>query len=498
MALLLSRLMLVAVCAFVVSSPFILGEAAADNILRKCPESTSVRWHNCFGTYTSPDGDKYVGSFMNDKIDGRGTLTFADGSKYVGEFKDDERHGQGTYTFADGRNYVGEFKDGNFNGQGTFTLASGSKYVGEFKGGNFNGQGTYTSANGDKYVGSFKDDTFNGQGTFTYADGRKYVGEFKGDNFNGQGTFTLASGSKYVGEFKEGMVHGRAVNYAVDGSIMQQGIFERGVFVKAETIMEPSQVVGNPPQQQQQSVVQSSIPVPTNERKVALVIGNGAYRDQGRLKNPKNDAKAMSAMLERLGFVVVFGVDLPLTEMRVKVREFIKQAQQADVSLLFYSGHGMQVSGQNYLIPVDASVEDATALDFELVKVSSITNHMSSHERVGIVLLDACRTNPFTKSLMRSLGNRASAIGNGLAPISAPAGGLLVGYATAPDDVASDGSGNNSPFTIALLNHLSTPGLEIELIMKQVKADVINMTKNMQRPWHNSDLARNVYLTNMR
>jgi len=146
------------------------GAASAQSRLPACP--AKGYFHNCFGTYTLANGDKYVG-----------------------EFKDDKPNGKGTYTWADGAKYVGGYKDNKRNGQGTFTLDNGDKYVGEWKDDKQNGQGTYTSASGEKYVGEFKDDEYNGQGTYTWADGNKYVGEYKDDKRNGQGIEYLPNGS---------------------------------------------------------------------------------------------------------------------------------------------------------------------------------------------------------------------------------------------------------------------------------------------------------------
>ncbi len=421
------------------------GEASATSKLQKCPKSQSAHFHNCFGVRKWPGGDQYVGEWQNNGTHGQGTFTFANGDKHVGEFKDDKPNGQGTYIHTSGSKYVGEYKDGKRNGQGTYTSATGYRYVGEFK------------------------------------DGKR----------NGQGTFTFANGDKYVGEFKDGNIHGRAALYAANGSIKQQGIYENGKFVKLETIVAQQQVAEVKPQQQ---VFSSPAPVLTTERKVALVIGNEAYQHTVPLANPKNDATRMSAMLKRLGFDVVSGTDLSQTGMKRIIREFVRKSRKADLSLFFYAGHGIQVAGQNYLLPVDAVVKDETALDFELVNVSVISNYMGGLGKVGVILLDACRDNPLSRTLARSLGTRSSQVGRGLATISTPGGGLLVGFATSPGDVAADGQGNNSPFTAALLKHLPTPDVEIELLMKRVKAEVIRMTKNDQRPWHNSDLAKEVYL----
>jgi hypothetical protein len=143
-----------------------------------------------------------------DCVNGQGTYTSSNGDKYVGEYKDGKKHGQGTFTFADGAKYVGQFKDGKRNGQGTYTFADGAKYVGEWKDGKRDGQGTYTFANGDKYVGQFKDAELNGQGTFTFANGDKYVGEFKDGKRDGQGTSTYANGDTCSGLFENNICWG--------------------------------------------------------------------------------------------------------------------------------------------------------------------------------------------------------------------------------------------------------------------------------------------------
>jgi hypothetical protein len=146
----------------------------------------------------------------------------------------------GSNTFASGNKYVGEFKDGKINGQGTYTFASGNIYVGEFKDGKINGQGTYTFANGNKYVGEHKDGKRNGQFTATFADGNKFVGEYKDDKRNGQGTFTFANGNKFVGEYKDEKRNGQGTEYAANGSIINQGMWVDGSFVRSTPAQQAS------------------------------------------------------------------------------------------------------------------------------------------------------------------------------------------------------------------------------------------------------------------
>ena len=197
----------------------LLGSVGVGNALPPCPTDQNQRYHNCFGTVTFDDGNKYIGEWRDDKYHGQGTFTDVNGNKYVGEFRDDKYHGQGTYTHADGDKYVGEFRDDKQHGQGTYTYGpsskwAGDKYVGEYRNDKRNGQGTYTFGPsskwaGDKYVGEFRDGEKNGQGTYTFGPsskwaGDKYVGEFRNDTFNGQGTYTYADGRVEEGIFKDG------------------------------------------------------------------------------------------------------------------------------------------------------------------------------------------------------------------------------------------------------------------------------------------------------
>jgi hypothetical protein len=213
------------------------------------------------------------------------------------------------------------------------------------------------------------------------------------------------------------------------------------------------------------------------ERRVALVIGNSAYRNATELANPRSDAKLISATLAGLGFDVIEGEDLDKAGMEGKVREFAIKQSDADVSLFFYAGHGMQVAGHNYLVPIDAKLEDSTAIDFETIQLDSVLGYMTGPKKVAIALLDACRDNPLSRRFANVVGaSRSSAIGRGLAMPSMLGGGLLIGFATAPGEIALDGADRNSPFTKALSKYLPVKGLEIQQLMTEVKADVYEST----------------------
>ena len=236
----------------------------------------------------------------------------------------------------------------------------------------------------------------------------------------------------------------------------------------------------------------TSLPV-TPSRRVALVVGNGGYRFATTLNNPANDATDVSAALRRLGFDVVEGRDLDRPAMDDIIREFGRKLDRADLALFFYAGHGLQVGGKNYLLPIDAKLERAGDLALDAVDVSVVLAQMEAEKRVNLVFLDACRDNPLTRSLARSLGTRSGSVGTGLASIQS-AIGTMIAYATQPDNVALDGDGRNSPFTAALLKHIATAGADIGSVMRRVRADVVAATREKQVPWDHSSLMGDVVL----
>jgi len=229
--------------------------------------------------------------------------------------------------------------------------------------------------------------------------------------------------------------------------------------------------------------------------KVALVIGNGAYAHATQLPNPPNDAADMAKALREIGFDVVDGIDLDRRGMEERIRSFADRLGSAKVALFFYAGHGMQVAGKNFLIPIDAKLQKAGDLAFDAVDVQVVLAQMEATQRVNLVFLDACRDNPLARSFASTLGSasRSASVGRGLASIQS-AVGTMIAFATQPDAVALDGGGRNSPFTAALLNHIREPGIDIAVTMRRVRVDVLAATNQQQVPWDHSSLTDAVVL----
>lgn len=402
------------------------------------------------------------------------------------------------------------------------------------------------------YVGEFKEGSFNGKGSLTYKNGNTYVGEFRNDMYHGQGTFRQANGYKYVGEFRENKAHGRGISSEPDGSPPREGVFKDNRFVRAQRI--PDHIAGRtletrkltpkeldeifrydpdeyrnvaPPPlcfgpghptaaptvapadelrvaakdneitantvQVEKTVPQSGDVKPqnTNERRVALVIGNAAYKS-APLDNPLNDATDIANELKRRGFKVITRNNANLRSLQQAVRDFSDEFKKSDVGLIYYSGHGVETKGQNYLIPVDADIRKEYELSAQGYPASQLTEMMEEvqssdgKKRVAILILDACRDNPLTRSWRSS--------GRGLARMDAPAG-TFISFSTSPGSVASDGRGRNSPFTKHLLQAIRKPDVPIELMFKQVRVGVMDETKGGQIPWDSSSLTGDFYFS---
>lgn len=231
------------------------------------------------------------------------------------------------------------------------------------------------------------------------------------------------------------------------------------------------------------------------DKRVAFVVGNGAYKNVAQLPNPPIDAKAMAGVLRNVGFEVVEGTNLTRDKMTERLLEFGKKAQGADIALFFYAGHGIAISGTNYLLPVDADIK--SEMDVKLgsaINIDLTLDQTMSDAKVKLVFLDACRDNPFAAKIKSNSATRSVSVQQGLAEMKSGEG-TLIAFATGPGQTALDGQeGTNSPFTRALMAHITTPGVEIQQAMTEVRAQVNEETNKGQLPWGHTNLIGSVYL----
>jgi branched-chain amino acid transport system substrate-binding protein len=230
------------------------------------------------------------------------------------------------------------------------------------------------------------------------------------------------------------------------------------------------------------------------ERRVALVIGNSNYAHVAKLANPENDARAVAQTLRTLGFQTVeLVINQPSSSLRTAVQRFSREAQNAEVALVFYAGHGIEFGGNNYLIPIDAQIKTDVDVEFETLSLDLVMRSIEGAGRLRVIILDACRDNPFAKRMTITRGATRSA-GRGLAQVDPP-GDTLVAYAAKAGSTAEDGTGANSPFTTALLQHMATPGLDIRLMFGRVRDTVADLTRRQQEPFvYGSIGGREIYL----
>src|SRR3954464_7023276 len=218
------------------------------------------------------------------------------------------------------------------------------------------------------------------------------------------------------------------------------------------------------------------------EKRVALVLGNSAYQNVAQLTNPANDSAKIAATLKDAGFDVVDSRrDLPAAETRRALRDFSDRAREADIAVVYYAGHGIEVDGANYLIPVDAKLERDTDVYDEALSLERVLVAIEPAKKLRLVILDACRDNPFARTMKRTVASRA--IGTGLAKVEPANPNVLIAYSAKAGSTAADGDGNNSPFTAALPHHLTKPGLDVRRAFGFVRDEVLKSTGNKQEPF---------------
>ena len=218
------------------------------------------------------------------------------------------------------------------------------------------------------------------------------------------------------------------------------------------------------------------------EKRVALVLGNSAYQNVAPLANPANDSAKIASTLKDAGFDVVDSRrDLSAADTRRALRDFADRSRDADIAVVYYAGHGIEVDGGNYLIPVDARLERDTDVYDEALSLDRILVAMEPAKKLRLVILDACRDNPFSRTMKRTVASRA--IGQGLAKVEPTSPNVLIAYSAKAGSTAADGDGNNSPFTAALSHHLTKPGLDVRRAFGFVRDEVLKTTGNKQEPF---------------
>jgi len=466
--------------------------AWAQSLLPPCPMGTaSLQWNDCVGAITFSDGSSYVGEFRNGFQHGQGTWSDPRGTKYVGEYRDGKRNGRGTQTWSDGpylgHRYVGEYRDGKRHGYGTYSYPAGAVFEGEFRD-DQRFKGTYTFANGDKYVGEWRSGLRNGQGIEYRADGTifasgqwadgKLVNSYALDRsrFPFDGAMQIASTAVDTGRAERDRLAS-----AAEAARRKQQELEQQLAAQAEEARRQQHQLQQQLAAAQAQSTQSTSPslrsTPRNAH--ALVIGNAAYAGSGRLDNPVNDATAISQKLRSMGFTVTTVTDAKRQRLVQAMAQFRRSAASADLSLLFYSGHGVQIFGTNYILPIDVDQTDVAQATIQGVSLNSVVENFMPG-KTKLVFLDACRDNPLQRT-----GDRS--VSKGLAPISVTQG-TLISYATKDGQVALDGVGQkNSPFTQALLEHIGDPQ-DIGVVLRKVREKVMQATGGKQQPWEYGSL----------
>lgn len=220
-----------------------------------------------------------------------------------------------------------------------------------------------------------------------------------------------------------------------------------------------------------------------DEHRVALVIGNSAYKNVPALANPKRDAESVAATLKQVGFeTVTLAVDLGRDQLLQALRTFAIQAEKSDWAVIYYAGHGMEVAGVNYVIPIDATIASDRDMSFEAVPLDQVLNVAERARKLRLVVMDACRDNPFAAHMKRTLTVATRSVSRGLASVEPDAGTLVV-FAAKDGEVALDGDSGHSPFATAFVKDVSVPGLEVRRLFDTVRDDVLEMTNGQQKPF---------------
>lgn len=491
------------------SAMFLVVTSAFAQSQGKCVKGNCTDGYGVFEFKKDPKtgkGDKYEGDWKDNLMDGFGTYTHANGNTYQGQYKKNERHGYGTFRWVEGDYYVGEYEMGKRHGKGEYHSVdeNGNVYVdkGIFRDGEFIGPDPDAIAQAKEVeshqnalpaaptkVASTKDTPEVSWITPSQPEETTYsVYNFKAC-ISSKSEIKPDKVKIYVNT--EEMVAMRGFTVGEEGAC--PNAINRTIQLKPGKnviTLEASNEAGAP-------VWSESYPITYNapqdaglnmenaERRTALVIGNSSYGDNP-LKNSVNDAAAMAKTLETLGFQVTLQTNLSKTAMTKSIREFgVQLKERGGVGLFYFSGHGLQGGGNNYLVPIDADIQKEEDIEFESVDIGRMVVEMEfAQNPMNIIVLDACRDNPWGTKF-RSSGSGAA---NGLTAIPRVPTGTFIAYSTAPGSVASDGDGENGLYTQELLKAMQQPNVRIEDVFKQVRSVVRKKSSGKQIPWENSSI----------
>lgn len=495
---------------------------------------------NGYGMFAFNNGDRYFGYFKNNKLDGYGSYYYSSGAKFIGEFTEGKLNGFGVYYWSNGEKYAGFWKDGrrnqwgmNYypdgrksiglwemdrltktkdqyvttagaktgcisgdcnNGNGVFIYNNGF-YNGNFKNGYRNGKGTYFFDSGDYYYGDWVDNKRTGSGYFYFTEGGKYVGNFRNQFFDGKGFYFYHDGIIDDGYFTEGKYVGKTMSANNNAGYANNNTTGNNTYsntnnnsgynnnTTTNTTNSNNTTYNNTTTTKNNGGFTAGNTTGVKEKRLALVMGVSNYTNGvSKLKNPVNDSRSMANALRTIGFDVIELNDGSRDQMFRSIQEFGERLKNYTVGMLFYAGHGMQVDGVNYLIPADARITSKDDIRFICINADFILSKMElAGTKANIIILDACRNNPFERSFSRDDSNP------GLATMNAPVGSIIA-YSCAPNKTASDGSGSNGLYTGELLRYIQQPGAKIEDVFKQVRKSVLTKSNTSQVPWETSSL----------
>jgi len=499
-------------------------QVASASRLKKLPTCGFFdRQNECVGTLTLPNGDEYAGEIKFKRPHGFGTLKFRKREgKYVGLFVDGAYEGDGALSEF-GHEYRGAFKAGQFHGLGDLVFPNGVRHSGMFNAGHYEGEGVEYTLDGSVFLeGNWHEDRLLQpvdveKEAAAQRQNKKSEEGMESADSNQQkqllSQIALAQELKAQAEKlerekierdraqEELIAKEKALQLQTEAVLTEAN--QKVLFAEAQLKIEVE--LANQRRQTEESqrrlaeqrqrdlenqlrLAQQQVPAavipPQSMKRIALVVGNAAYKTHP-LKNPRNDADDMSQTLKGANFTVIDLRDATLSQMRSAVRQFGDKLLENDIGLVYYSGHGVEVKGRNYFIPVNADIEREDEIADQGLDVSLILEKMTTAGKgVNILVVDACRDDPFGRSFRSA--------SKGLVTMDAPRG-TIIAYSTSPGRVASDGEGRNSPYTRALVKAMQTPNRPIEQVFKEVRRAVQEETKNQQTPWENTSLSGDFY-----